>query len=242
MPTTLSLSTPIAAARAPREEPSRVRLAVYGAPGEPPVVDEIQDEDAVALIETLCDAVCERSALPGPAVREVVENLVHASFRDAIVSVLDGGGTLRVSDHGPGIADPQRAVMPGFSSAGPEARAVVRGVGGGLPLALAMMGEAGGRLTIEENLGGGVAVTLSLDAPVAALAEPVPSEAAREILALLLEIPNATPARLAEELGRCRAECGRELILLQHRGLVTREPSGPRRLTEAGAQLVATLF
>ena len=35
---------------------------------------------------------------------------------------------------------------------------------------------------------------------------------------------------------------GRELALLQHRGLVAREPSGPRRLTEAGAALVATLF
>ena len=174
--------------------------------------------------------------------REIVENLVHASFRDAVVSILDGGHTLRVSDHGPGIADVARALSPGFSSAGPEARAVVRGVGGGLPLADAMMSEAGGRLLVEENLGGGAAITLTLDAPAATAAEPVCSETAREILALLLELPNATPARLAEELGRCRAECGRELALLQHRGLVAREPSGPRRLTEAGAHLVATLF
>jgi Mn-dependent DtxR family transcriptional regulator len=68
------------------------------------------------------------------------------------------------------------------------------------------------------------------------------SETAREILALLLEIASATPARLADELGRSRSECGRELALLQHRGLVAREPGGPRRLTEAGAALVATLF
>lgn len=242
MPSTLTLSTPIAAARVPRPEPFGVRLAVYGAPGEPPLVEEIRDDDAVALIEAVCDAVGERSGLPAPAVREVVENLVHAAFADAVVSVLDGGGTLRVSDHGPGIADPRRAVLPGFSSAGPEARAIVRGVGGGLPLALAMMGEAGGRLEIEENLGAGTAVTLTLAAPPAPSAEPVCSETAREILALLLELPNADPARLAGELGRSRAECGRELALLQHRGLVAREPSGPRRLTEAGAHLVATLF
>lgn len=242
MPTTLTLSTPIAAARAPRTDPPGVRLAVYGGPGEPPLVDEIRDEDAVGLIEAVCDAVGERSPLPAPAVREIVENLVHASFRDAVVSILDGGHTLRVSDHGPGIADVGRALSPGFSSAGAEARAVVRGVGGGLPLAGAMMAEAGGRLVVEENLGGGAAVTLTLDAPAAAPAEPVCSETAREILALLLELPNATPAQLAGELGRCRAECGRELALLQHRGLVAREPSGPRRLTEAGAHLVATLF
>lgn len=242
MPSTLTLSTPIPVSRAPRPELPGVRLAVYGGLGEPPVVEEIRDEDAIGLIEALCDAVALRSPLPAPAVREVVENLVHASFRDAVVSILDGGHTLRVSDHGPGITDPARALMPGFSSAGPEARAIVRGVGGGLPLAHAMMGEAGGRLVIEDNLGGGAAVTLSVDAEAPCPAEPVPTETAREILALLLELPSATPARLAEELGRCRAECGRELALLQHRGLVARDPAGPRRLTEAGARLVATLF
>ena len=242
MPSTLTLSTPRAAARAPLSEPVRVRLAVYGAPGEPPQVDEICDDDPVALIEAVCDAVGERSPLPGPAVREVVENLVHASFHDALVSVLDAGHSLRVSDHGPGIPDPARAILPGFTTAGPTAQAVVRGVGGGLPLALEMMAAAGGSLEITENLGGGAAVTLALDASAGAPAEPVCSEAAREILALLLEIPSATPARLAGELGRPRSECGRELALLQHRGLVAREPSGPRRLTEAGVALVATLF
>lgn len=242
MPSTLTLSTPIAAARAPRAEPVRARLAIYGGPAEPPQVEEIAGPDAVGLIDALCDAIGERSPLPAPAVREVVENLVHASFRDAVVSVLDAGHTVRVSDHGPGIADPARALLPGFTTAGPEARAIVRGVGGGLPLAHEMMAAAGGRLDLEDNLGGGAAVTLAVPAPEGSAAEPVCSETAREILALLLEIANATSAQLAEELGRSRSECGRELALLQHRGLVAREPSGPRRLTEAGAALVATLF
>lgn len=242
MPSALTLSTPIAAARAPRPEPFRARLAVYAGPAEPPLVDELHDDDAVALIEALCDAVGERSPLPAPAVREVVENLVHASFRDAVVSVMDAGHTVRVSDHGPGIADPARALLPGFTAAGAEARAIVRGVGGGLPLAHEMMAAAAGRLEIADNIGGGAAVTLSIPSADAPAAEPVCSETAREILALLLEIAHATPAQLADELGRSRSECGRELALLQHRGLVAREPSGPRRLTEAGAALVATLF
>ena len=105
-----------------------------------------------------------------------------------------------------------------------------------------MMSAAGGRLVLEENLGGGAAVTLALPAPEGPGPEPVCSETAREILALLLEIASATPVRLADELGRPRSECGRELALLQHRGLVAREPTGARRLTEAGASLVATLF
>jgi hypothetical protein len=242
MPSTLPLPTPIAAARPGRPEPIRARLAVYSALGEPPHVDELADHDAVALIEALCDAIGERSPLPAPAVREIIENLVHAGFQDAVVSVLDNGHTVRVSDHGPGIADPARALLPGFTAAGPEARAIVRGVGGGLPLAHTMMAAAGGRLDLDENLGGGAAVTLSVPAPETPAPDPVCSETAREILALLLEIAHATPERLAQELGRSRAECGRELALLQHHGLVAREPAGPRRLTEAGAALVATLF
>ena len=203
MPSTLSLTT----------APAHVRAVPASA--EPPAVDEIAADDPAALVERLCDAVADRSPLPAPAVREVVENLVHAGFRDAVVSVLDDGAVVRVSDHGPGIADPTRALAPGFSSAGPAERAVVRGVGGGLPLAQALIEAAGGRLEIE---------------------------AAREILALLLELGGAAPDVLARELRRPRAECGRELALLQHRGLVSREPDGVRRLTASGSALLTALF
>ena len=240
----LALPTPITAARGASHGLVAARVAVYPGPGEPPQVEELSDTDPAALIEQLCDVVCERSRLPGPAVREVLENLVHAGFSDAVVSVLDGGHTVRVSDHGPGIADPQRALTPGVTSAGPEARAVVRGVGGGLPLAQEMMAAHGGRLEIAENLGGGATVTLAVpgpEAPAASAAQAC-SDTARTILALLLEVGSATPQDVANELGRSRAECGRELVTLQHRGLVAREPSGARRLTEAGGALVATLF
>lgn len=219
-----------------------MRLAVYGGPLDPPAVEELRDTDAAALVEAAVEAVADRSALPAPAVREVVENLVHAGFADAVVSVLDGGFTLRVADHGPGIPDPDRALLPGFTAAGPGARDLIRGVGSGLPLAAALVEAAGGRLEISANLGGGTVVTLSLPAPAAPVPEPVCSEAARVILALLLEVGSARPAELARELGRGRAECGRELAILWHRGLVARDPGGGYRLTEAGTALVATLF
>lgn len=242
MPSTLSLTTPITSARSVREGAVAVRLAVYGTPGEPPRVEHLGHDDPVALIEAVCDAVDERSPLPAPAVREIVENLVHAGFRDAVVSVLDAGHTVRVGDHGPGIDDPPRARLPGFTCAGAEARAVVRGVGGGLPLADALMASIGGTMEIADNIGGGTVVTLAAPAPDAPDAEPVCSPGGRMILALLLEIGSADPERMARELERPRAECGRELALLQHRGLVAREPGGARRLTDAGAALVATLF
>ena len=245
MPSTLALTSSVPAVRALPGPVVRARLALYGAPAEPPVVEELADADAAVLIERLCDAVADRSPLPAPAVREVVENLVHAGFRDATVSVLDGGALVRVTDHGPGIPDPARALTPGFSGAGPHERELVRGVGCGLPLARELMAAAGGGLEIAENLGGGAAVTLSAAPPgdtSPGASEPACSEAAREILALLLEVGAATPETLTRELGRPRAECGRELALLQHRALVVREPGGARRLTDAGAALVATLF
>jgi hypothetical protein len=240
----LAIPTPITSARGAAPGLASARVAVYSAPGEPPHVEELADGDPAALIEELCDAVCERSRLPGPAVREVLENLVHAEFSDALVSILDGGHTVRVSDHGPGIADPQRALTPGVTSAGPEVRTIVRGVGGGLPIAQELMAAHGGRLEIADNLGSGTSITLSTPAPSAAPAATPPpcSEAARTILALLLEMGSATPSRLAGEAGLTRSECGRELTTLQHRGLVNREPSGARRLTDAGTSLVATLF
>jgi hypothetical protein len=208
-------------------------------------VEELAAPDAIALVEALCDAVADRSPLPAPAVREIVENLVHADFRDAVISVLDGGHTVRVTDHGPGIADPERALQAGFTTADADDLEIIRGVGSGLPLASAAMAELGGRIELAENLGGGVAVTLRIPpagAAAAPVAGPVCSEAAREILALLLEIGGAPAAHLAEELHRSRAECGRELAHLEHRGLVRREPMGARALTEAGTRLVATLF
>ncbi len=243
MSRTLTLTPPPAPAAPLLAEPPRARVATWSSPALPPVVEEMAGPDAAALVEAVCDAVAERSPVPAPAVREVVENLVHAGFRDAVVTVLDGGRTVRVSDHGPGIADRGRALEPGYTTADDEDRDVILGVGGGLPFAAAAMAELGGRLEIDDNLGGGTIVTLRLPADEGVSSpEPVCSGAAREILALLLEIDGAPPARLAEELGRSRAECGRELARLEHRGLVRREPSGVRALTEAGTRLVATLF
>lgn len=227
-----------------RTEPGpQARLAVYEAVLEPPRVEELADTDPAALVESLFARTAAAAVVPPLALREVIENLVHARFADALVSVLDGGRTVRVSDSGPGIADKRRAMQPGFTTADADARRVVRGVGSGLPLAAGVLGAEGGTLDLSDNLAGGTVVTLAVaEGGEGATHAPAPSDLQRRLLALLLEVAPAGPALLADELGLPLSICGRELVLLEHRGLVTRDAEGARSLTEAGAALLATLF
>lgn len=221
------------------------RVAVYSTGTEPPELSEISESDAGLLVERVFESVARWARLPVLAVREIIENLVHAGFRDALVSVLCDGRVVRVSDSGPGIPDPARAMQPGFTTAGPDERCVVRGVGCGLPLAASLMDAEGGALELAENLGGGTVVTLS--APTLPQEEddqgpPPPAEDSRVLMALLLELGPSRPERLAAELGWPVARCGRELVVLEARGHVSRTEEGVRALTPHGSTILATLF
>jgi hypothetical protein len=221
------------------------RVAVYGRPCEPPALAEISEDDPGLLVERVFEAAACRADLPVLAVREVIENLVHAGFRDALVSVMDHGRVVRVSDSGPGIEDAGLALQPGFTTAGAREREVVRGVGCGLPLAASLMHAEGGRLELGSNLAGGTVVTLA--APACAAGEddgeePPPGEDARLVMALLLEMGPSRPERLARELDWPVGRCGRELVVLEARGLVARTEGGVRALTPSGSSLLATLF
>ena len=91
--------------------------------------------------------------------RELIENLVHASFAGVVITILDGGNTLRVSDQGPGIPDKDAALRPGFTSADATAKRYIRGVGSGFSVVTETLAGLGGTLEIEDNLGRGTVVT-----------------------------------------------------------------------------------
>ncbi len=222
-----------------------VRVAVHRAALEPPTITEVRDIAPAAVIESVFSEVAQVSSVPPLALREVVENLIHADFLDALVTVLDGGRTVRVSDRGPGISDPRRAMEPGYTTADESVRAVVRGAGSGLALAAGLVAAEGGLLEIEDNLGGGAVVTITVDAPPAPEGPAdagQPSDVQRRLLALLLEMAPAHPETMSRELDLPLGVVGRELVLLEHRGLVARFADGGRVLTERGAAIVATLF
>jgi anti-sigma regulatory factor (Ser/Thr protein kinase) len=222
-----------------------VRVAVHRAALEPPLITEIRDIEAAAIIESTFACVAQVSSVPPLALREIIENLIHAGFTDALVTVLDAGRTVRVSDRGPGITDPRRAVEPGYTTADEYIRSIVRGAGSGLALAQGLVAAEGGTLDINDNLGGGCVVTIAVEgapAPDDPAVPSQPSDAQRRLLALLLEMAPAHPESMARELQLPLGVVGRELVLLEHRGLVARFADGGRVLTERGAAIVATLF
>lgn len=203
------------------------------------------------IVDAVFLRVTAVSCVPPIAAREIIENLVHADFADACVSLLHGGATLRVSDCGPGIEDKARAFEPGYSSATTGLRAVIRGVGSGLAVASAAMHAAGGSIDIDDNLEEGTVVTLKVpggvaEPPVAATTHDSTdgeiSEEARRLLAVLLEVGPATPEILSAELECALPMCTRELVVLEHRGMVVHEADGRRSLTDSGTALLTTLF
>lgn len=144
--------------------PFEARLALYNDADTVPQVIVLAADDCLSLIDALCKRTLSASqerggVLPLLALREIIENLLHASFKDVVVSVL-ADGTVLVSDHGPGIADKPRAMRPGFTTASPSLRRYIRGVGSGLTVAQESLLAIGGSLRLEDNLGGGTVVSL----------------------------------------------------------------------------------
>src|SRR5919112_1058492 len=78
-----------------------------------------------------------------------------AEFRGVVISVLEDGNVVRISDKGPGVENKTRAFEFGFSGATPDALREIRGVGAGLGLAQAAAERVGGKVSLEDNIGGG---------------------------------------------------------------------------------------
>ncbi|MDR7418453.1 MAG: ATP-binding protein [Armatimonadota bacterium] len=239
------------------EEPE-VRLAVYDSPLAAPQVMSLRGDDFHALVSELATRtyqVCrERGGrVPFVVIREIMENLIHAYFRNATITVLDEGNTIRIADQGPGITDKERALQPGFSTATAEMRRYIRGVGSGLPVAKEQLQFLGGTLTLEDNLDRGTVVTLSVRgaAPPEAVA-PAPEVPPRrhlavtprqkKVLLLIAELGAVGPTTIAKELNMSHSTAYRELLALQTLGLITGKGRGKRTLTEEGIAYLDEVF
>lgn len=247
-----------------------VRVAIYDSPLAPPQVVTLSAGDFDQLIGELAARTHgyarERGGrIPFVVIKEIVENLIHAYFQDAVVTIMGDGNTIRISDQGPGIPEnvKQRAFEPGFTTATREMRRFIKGVGSGLPVAREQLAFLGGAITIEDNLRGGTVVTLrvgppagpSPDAPAvprhpaAVPAAPSPgaprlTDRQKKILLLIAEIGAAGPSTVAKELGMSHSTAFRELSSLQKMRLLTVGTADPgkRTLTEEGIAFLGTVF
>jgi signal transduction histidine kinase len=229
------------------------RIAIYDTLTSPPRVIAVEEEDLPALIASLAEKTyhyCREQGgqVPYSVIQELIENLLHAYFRDVVITILDNGQTIRISDHGPGVDDKDRVFLPGFTTASAYQRQIIRGVGSGLPLARESLQFLRGLLTVEDNLGSGAVFTIKMpsvaEAQPAAAGVPEVRLTTRQtkVLVLLMELGSAGPTAIAKELGFSPATVFRELVVLQDMGLIHSLGDGKRALREEGLRLLESIL
>lgn len=238
------------------------RIACYDDFRSAPRVTEIKPNSTAEFIEELASTAYAQAqqaggTIPYTVVREVSENFIHAQFREIIVSIYDKGNTIRFSDQGPGIAQKEKAQMPGFSSAVEPMKKYIRGVGSGLPLVKEYLSFSHGRITIEDNLTTGAVVTISINPdddrepprkqelpqskPKRSALVPPLTDREKDILYLLMKDGSLRLTDIKNELELSPSTVHRALTNLEETGLV--ESVGKiRTLTELGRQVAGKLF
>ena len=144
------------------------RIAVYDDMLSTPRVIVIAPKDVRTYLEEITNTVyrCMKEQGGGISlmvIREIVENFIHANFVEPIISILDSGNTIRFADQGPGIEDKERAFEFGVTSADRDQKRYIRGTGAGFPMVQQYLENAGGAVSIEDNLHQGTVVTVSID-------------------------------------------------------------------------------
>jgi hypothetical protein len=242
-----------------------VRIAVYPRGGTPEIT-EVSASTSGSATQKFTRIVSEKvreagGRVPEESIREVVENLIHARYQGVVISVLDDGNVVRVSDNGPGVQNKSRAMEFGFSGAAPEAIGEIRGVGAGLGIARAAAEKVGGTLTIEDNIGGGTVATVSAasgetvagEGEAASVPPPqrrypdgVPrmniSERQQKALITVLECGEVGPSTVADRLEISVSTAYRDLSVLEEHGLVMADESGKRLITPLGRDLVEAII
>jgi DNA-binding transcriptional ArsR family regulator len=241
-----------------------VRMAVYPGGGTPEIT-EVSASNPGSATRKFTRFVSEKvreagGRVPEESIREVVENLIHAGYRGVVISVLDDGNVVRVSDKGPGVENKSRAMEFGFSGAAPGALGEIRGVGAGLGIARAAAEKVGGTLTIEDNIGGGTVATISVAGDEAVTEEreaapPPPqrrypdgvprmniSERQQKALITVLECGEVGPSTVADKLEISVSTAYRDLSVLEEHGLVMADESGKRLISPLGRDLVEAII
>ncbi len=249
------------------------RIAVYDTFTASPFIVDIGSHDFLRVVDEISAKAYnlgrERGGrIPYIVIREVVENLIHAGFKDVVITVEPDGDVIRISDHGPGIPDKDRAFKPGFTTANSDVKKLIKGVGSGLPIVKESLELMGGCVILEDNLSSGLVITLKgnkaektvdKDLQTAAPAaeeqdtetkipevprasdediEKMVSSRQKKVLMLLAEAGPQGPSSVAKELRLSAATAYRDLELLEKLDLI-RTREGKREIAPRGQQFIA---
>lgn len=229
------------------EQLLQARVAIYTTHVATPKTIDISANGPVELMDLLSAKTYQivqekESFIPFTAIKEVVENLLHANFQGVVVSVLEEGQVVRVSDTGPGISDKKGAFLPGFTTASPRMRQLIRGVGSGLPLVKDLLESLGGKIFLDDNLKKGTVVTLFVPKKPLLPAKKADSSQLsfrqKKLILLLAELGLAGPSKLAHELQISLSTAYRDLRLLEEKLLVNINSEGKRSLSEKGVEVL----
>lgn len=238
------------------------RIACYDDLRSAPRIVEVHPAATADFIENLASKVYEQAKMAGgripyTVIREVTENFIHAQFAEIIVSILDGGDTIRFADQGPGIVQKEKAQLPGFTSAIEPMKHYIRGVGSGLPIVKDYLDFSHGTISIEDNLGTGAVVTISLTRTQEQPAEqpgghsiggrqaapliPPLSQRERDFLSMFLSEGALGVTDLSRLTGVAASSTHSVLSKLEESGLVEKTAGSKRILTDLGFQAANSL-
>ena len=239
---------------------SSARIAFYDDMKSAPRITKIDPAPTNQFIESLTTAIYNQAKLAGGSIsytiiREVSENFIHARFKDIVVSILDGGNTIRFADQGPGIEEKEKAQQPGFTSATEPMTDYIRGVGSGLPIVRDYFDERHGTITIEDNLRCGSVITISLqEKPVIHQPQEQPQRSAtsfiplqplsdreKQVLLLISRHGTMGVTELSQETGIAPSSIHSVLSKLEQAGLIEKGTGKKRILTEIGHEAAARL-
>lgn len=248
-----------------------VRIALYDNMRSIPRVIDSEYENIADFINDVSQKTYNLShemggKIPYTIIREIIENLIHAEFKEITISIMSEGNHIMVSDQGPGINDKEKAVLPGYTSATSTMKQYIRGVGSGLPIVKETITFSGGIIDISDNMKQGTVISLKIGSPeqdgfsspeTAAILEgprlspeeiekklsieafeklnnEILTERQKKILFLILELEEAGPSTIGQELGFSLSTSYRELILLEKNKLLSSDSSGKRKLSKKG--------
>ncbi|MBU2563011.1 MAG: hypothetical protein KJ568_01005 [Actinobacteria bacterium] len=144
-----------------------VRIAVYDNMRSIPRIIDLNFNDINNFINETSEKTYNLSheiggRIPYTIIKEIIENLIHADFKEVIITVLDSGNHIIVTDQGPGIEDKEKAFLPGYTSATGKMKEYIRGVGSGFPIIKETITFSGGSVDVKDNIKMGTVISLKL--------------------------------------------------------------------------------